>query len=394
LPPRRARGGDPVEADQDGRHDLHRVVVQLTRDPAALDLLRAQQGGEDLAPAPLALGERALGGDAVGDVARDHRGAGDATALRADGGQGHGDVQRRPVLAPAHRLEALDVLAGLHPPPHLARLAAPPAGDDDRHRLPDRLLGRESVQPLGADVPRSHDALEVERQDGIVRGRDHRRELAHLPRGGGHLGHVREQAPDVVDHLGPLADGEQVQEVPAAVGVRDVDVRDRLAAGEHPLDRGDHPRVDAGEGVGQAQPHVPRRDPSDVLDGLVHARDPKLAVEQHHADRRGLHDGLEHRGVRGAGARRPRRAAEHDQVRLLGAAKAVHLELQLRHPVRRLEPAAVAEPAARRRQPLEHPPQAGLVGDADVLRAPAEQLLAAAPEQAGERVADVHDDAV
>ena len=37
----------------------------------------------------------------------------------------------------------------------------------DRHRLPDRLLGREAGQPFGAAIPADDDPVRIEKDDGM-----------------------------------------------------------------------------------------------------------------------------------------------------------------------------------------------------------------------------------
>jgi hypothetical protein len=77
--------GHPVEREQRGGHDLHRVVVQVGRDPRPLLVLGAQHRRQHLLAPLLRLAQRGLRGIALGHVAGHQQAAGDL-AGRVPGG--------------------------------------------------------------------------------------------------------------------------------------------------------------------------------------------------------------------------------------------------------------------------------------------------------------------
>ena len=87
------------------------------------------------APAPAAAEARALG-----DVARDLRGADHLAAVVADRRHRQRNRDLGAVLAPPDGLEVIDGLAGADAGQHGVFLALPIRGDDHPDRLADRLL--------------------------------------------------------------------------------------------------------------------------------------------------------------------------------------------------------------------------------------------------------------
>jgi hypothetical protein len=100
LPP--SDDPQPVHREQGRGHHLHRVVVQLGGDAAALILLGLQHPCQDLAAVTLALGQRPLRHDALGDVREDAGDELDGAAAPADREEVE---QERPLTAGSARLE-------------------------------------------------------------------------------------------------------------------------------------------------------------------------------------------------------------------------------------------------------------------------------------------------
>ena len=82
------------------------------------------------------------------------------------------DVEKAAVLALPDRLEVMNPLASVDLVEDCRLFIAPVEGNDDRNRLADGLLRGEAEQPLRAVVPAENDAVEILRQDGVIRGFD------------------------------------------------------------------------------------------------------------------------------------------------------------------------------------------------------------------------------
>ena len=135
---------DPIHRHQRRDHHLDRVVVELRRDPAALDLFSLEHAGDDLAAQPLALAQRAGRAArlaaAAGDVAAD---LGDAdhpagAVVHVDARQPHLDPAA--VLAPSHNLGARRAAAPHEGAHELAEALPSRRRLEEAYRLPHRLL--------------------------------------------------------------------------------------------------------------------------------------------------------------------------------------------------------------------------------------------------------------
>src|SRR5208282_4725951 len=110
----------------------------------------------------------------LGYVAPDRRRADGPAVQVADRRDGEGNVDEAAILAPTHRLELADALAATGLVEDRRFFLETVEGSDDRHRLADRLLGGEAEEPLGPLVPGEDHAVEILRQDRVVRGFDDR----------------------------------------------------------------------------------------------------------------------------------------------------------------------------------------------------------------------------
>ena len=118
----------------------------------------------------------AFGAAAVGDVARDFRGAGHPARRVLDRRQRDRHVEPRPVLAHAFGFELLHAIAGAQAGEHSLLVIDALRRNHQRHRLSDGFRGRVPVQPLGAAVPGGDDAVHVEPENRVVARLDDRGE--------------------------------------------------------------------------------------------------------------------------------------------------------------------------------------------------------------------------
>jgi len=139
---------DAVHRDQRRGHHLDCVVVQRRCDAAALLLLCPQHAGQDRPPMPLALGERELDLEPLGDVTGDHRRRHHAPVRVVHRGHGDRDLHQAPVLSLSDRLVMVDSLAGPNPAQNLGHLGVTVIGHHDRDMSADRLRDGEPVQTL------------------------------------------------------------------------------------------------------------------------------------------------------------------------------------------------------------------------------------------------------
>ncbi len=153
------------------------------------------------------VGQLRLGHLAVGDVACDGRGPDDPPRRVADRRDRQRDVEDASVLGASARLDLIDLLPGVDQFEDAAYLALQAGRHEERDRAADGLIGRVSVEPLGAGVPTGDDAAAVPADDGIG-GRLHdRRQSPEGLLGADPLGVLLGQAPVGLPQLGgPLPD--------------------------------------------------------------------------------------------------------------------------------------------------------------------------------------------
>ena len=110
----------------------------------------------------------------LGDLAGDLGGAHNPAIRVEHRGDRHQQVDKPAVLAPAHRLEAVDARAPADPVDDPRLLLCAVVGYDERDGAADGLLGRVAEDPLGAPVPAADDAVQVLAHDGVARALDDR----------------------------------------------------------------------------------------------------------------------------------------------------------------------------------------------------------------------------
>ena len=147
------------------RHgDRGERVAQLVREHGN-ELVLADIGLAQLADQRVQLGVEAL---ALGDVARDLRGADDAALRIANRRDRKRDVDQPAILRAAHGLEVVHRLAIAHLGEHHVFLGAALFGNDERDVPANRVLGAVAEHALGAAVPGLDDAVEGLADDGVV----------------------------------------------------------------------------------------------------------------------------------------------------------------------------------------------------------------------------------
>lgn len=84
------------------------------------------------------------------------------------------DMDETAILAPSHRVEMLDLLAGAQLPDDRFFFVKPILGDDDRDRAADRLVSGKAKKLLGPGIPAHDDAIKGLREDRVVAVLDNR----------------------------------------------------------------------------------------------------------------------------------------------------------------------------------------------------------------------------
>ena len=115
-----------------------------------------------------------LNSPALGDVARDLRGADDVPRGTLDGRDGQRDVDPPTILCPPHRLEMVDDFAPADAGEHAVLLRAAVVRDDEHDVTADRFRGGVAEDPLCSRIPRHDDPVERLAHDRIVRRSDDR----------------------------------------------------------------------------------------------------------------------------------------------------------------------------------------------------------------------------
>ncbi len=105
---------------------------------------------------------------ALGDVARDLRGADDAAGGIENRRHGDGNGKRRAVFPLAHGLEVIDALSAPDARQHLIFFALAIRGNEQPDRLADNLVRRVLKHPLRRTIPRLDDAVQVFAQNRVV----------------------------------------------------------------------------------------------------------------------------------------------------------------------------------------------------------------------------------
>ena len=166
--------GRPLQLLRTGRpgaQDLYGVADGSERVP---QLVREQ--GEKLVLALVGLAELTLRPLLVGDVARDLGRADQLSGLVADRRNGQRYVEQASVLCDADGFEVISALTPAQPGKNHLLFALAVIRNDQQNGPADRLGRGVAEQTLGTAVPRRNDAVERLADDGVVRGRDDRRE--------------------------------------------------------------------------------------------------------------------------------------------------------------------------------------------------------------------------
>ena len=138
---------------------------------------------------------------ALGDVARDLRGADNRACFIADRRNGKGNGAGCAVFPEADGLVVIHLLPAADLGHHLVFLVLKIRGNEDADRLADRFLGGVTEDFLGARIPRSDDAVEVLADDGVIGRFD---DLGKVPRG--EIVEVGQSKPEyLIDENGKLS---------------------------------------------------------------------------------------------------------------------------------------------------------------------------------------------
>jgi hypothetical protein len=213
------------------------------------------------------------------------------------------------------------------------------------------------------------------------------------PLGGDAIGHVQEQAADLLDPVDGVTHREHRQQVGAPVDARRLQAHHRLAVREHPTDGRDDLGAHLREGVQQPHAQVLRPDRPDPLHRAVHAHDPQVGAEEHHPQRRRVEHGRQHLdvAVRLVGRDGCDHRDDHPLARELDA---VDVELHQPRPFRRLEDPPLAVAAAGLREAVDQPVEPGPVADPELVGRLAQDLAARPPDEGAEPVAHLDHDRV
>src|SRR5215203_2648782 len=110
-----------------------------------------------------------MGKTALGDVARNVRRTDDPSVQALDRRDGHRHIDEASVLGATNRFKVIDFVATSKTRKHVGFLIQSIRREDQRDVPADRLLGRITEYPLGADVPEFDRAIKRLAEDRIVR---------------------------------------------------------------------------------------------------------------------------------------------------------------------------------------------------------------------------------